>query len=70
MLKSWHKLAVLIDKMQHVANVYLSQRIKKGMVYGLKDTGILQGPAVTFAQFFKLKVLIFTGDKTLIEGFL
>jgi hypothetical protein len=56
--------------MQHVANVYLSQRIKKGMVYGLTATGILQGPAVTFAPFFKLKVLIFTGDKTLIEGFL
>ncbi len=62
--KGFHKLAVLIDEMHHVADVHLFERIEQGVVDGFTATGILEGPMNMLAASFDFQMLVLTRGDT------
>jgi len=52
-----------VGEMKHTTDVYLVERIEKGMVDGLTIARILQGPADLWAASFDLKVRILASQE-------
>ncbi len=66
-VKGVHKLAALVDEMQHPTDVDLAERIKQGVVHRLTAAGILEGPTDLPAMVLDLDMGIVPGSNPLIH---